>query len=136
MSATGNIRCTFAHLYMPAEHLDEARSLLEAALTNTDKPVEEGTSTVELFERWFTIAPSPVRPEVAGVCFDGAYPGAYDILDELIMPTVGHLFVEDAAGITPSMEWEVYGNRYRWQLFGSHRVVSELVQIWRVKSLL
>lgn len=133
MSTTGNIRCTYAHLYMPAEHLDEARSLLGAALANTSHPVEEGTGTVELFERWFTIDLAPAR---SGLCFDGAHPDAYDVLDEVIMPTIGHLFVEDAAGVAPSMEWEVYGTRYRWQLFGSHRVVSELVQIWRVKSLL
>lgn len=133
MSTTGNIRCTYAHLYLPAENLDEAHSLLEAALANTGEPIEEGTGIVELFERWFTIDLALARP---GLCFDGARPGAYSILDEVIMPAIGHLFVEDAAGIAPSMEWEVYGNRYRWQLFGSHRVVSELVQIWRVKSLL
>lgn len=128
-------RCTHALLYMPAGNLPEAFSRLEATFASTKTPVAADSGFVELLERWFVTSPTIISPSVAGLYFTGAQPGAYEELDALVIPTIGHLFTRDAAGNTPCMEWDVAGRQLRWQLFGPHRVVSELVQIWQVKSL-
>lgn len=134
MDETVTARCLHAALYMPVQNVPEAHSRLEAALAGTQNPVAAATGSVELFERWFVIDPTCLDRD--GIRFAGAHPGAYDELDALVIPAIGHLFTRDAVGNVPSMEWEVGGRRLRWQLFGSHRVVSELVQIWQVKSLI
>lgn len=130
------VHCINANLYLPADKANEARSLLETTLSKTKAPALEDATLLDLLSRWFILDPARVTSPEPGLYFNGAHPEAYDELDELVIPTIGHLFARDELGNFPSMEWEVYGNRYRWHLLGKYRVVYEQVQFWRARSII
>lgn len=126
-------KCLSANLLLPASNYQQARILLEDAFAQQGAPIASTADTPAFLARWFTLAPAD--GDTDGLLVTGARPDAYEELDRIIIPTIGHLLVRAAEGQAPSMDWEVDGQQVRWQLFGKHRVVSELVQIWKVRSL-
>lgn len=126
-------KCLSANLLLPASNYQQARTIIENTFAQQGTPITSTADTPTFLARWFTLAPA--TGDTGGLLVTGAHPDAYDELDQTIIPAIGHLLTRATEGQAPSMDWEVDGQQVRWQLFGKHRVVSELVQIWKVRSL-